>query len=357
MLQKKQPKPFQPELNTERWEAKDGEPLLEIRDLNIIYKTDARTVRAVNKLNLKLGAGESLGFVGETGAGKTTTALGILRLVPDPPGIIESGQILFEGRDLLGLEKDEMRHIRGSRISMIFQDPMTSLNPSMTVGAQIEEVLGLHEKLSGVDLCERARHMLEVVGIRPERFNDYPHQFSGGMKQRVCIAMALACNPQMIIADEPTTALDVTIQAQVLELMNKLKDEFNTSMLLITHDLGVVAEICDRVAIMYAGSVVEDGDTDEIYDHPMHPYTRGLFASIPSLDEDVESLHVIPGAPPDPADLPSGCCFHPRCPYATERCRKEIPEMRAISGVDHQLACHYVNEKGEFSGKEAKADA
>jgi peptide/nickel transport system ATP-binding protein len=325
------------------------ENLLEIKNLSIEYDTDERANKAVNNLNLKIREGETLGFVGETGAGKTTTALGIMRLVPDPPGKIVSGEIYFEGENLLQKSEKEMRTIRGNKISMIFQDPMTSLNPIMTVGEQIQEVIELHQNLAKDELRKKAEEMLETVGIRKERFDDYPHQFSGGMKQRVVIAMALACNPKLIIADEPTTALDVTIQAQVLELMKELKDKFNTSMLLITHDLGVVAETCDYVAIMYAGSSLEYGNVERLYNNPLHPYTVGLFNSIPSLDEDKEKLDVIPGTPPDPANLPTGCRFHPRCSRCMEICKKSIPKTIEVE-KGHFVSC-FLYDKEIKEGK------
>ncbi len=324
--------------------------LLNIEDLTIHYITDAGETHAVNNLNLKLGKGETLGFVGETGAGKTTSALGIMRLVPDPPGEILSGKILFDGENLLEKPEKEMYKIRGNKISMIFQDPMTSLNPVMTVGDQIAEVLVLHQDLKKEDLQEKTAQMLETVGIKRERMKDYPHQFSGGMKQRVVIAMALACNPMLIIADEPTTALDVTIQAQVLELMKELQNKYNTSMIMITHDLGIVAEICDNVAIMYAGSVIEYGSVERLYNDPKHPYTKGLFASIPTLDADEDTLHVIKGAPPNPLELPTGCKFHPRCEFATEQCKKFMPKMVNIDDK-HQVACwqyaHFTQKGGD----------
>lgn len=323
--------------------------LLKIEDLSISYITHEGETKAVNNLYLKVGRGETLGFVGETGAGKTTTALGIMRLVPDPPGKITGGKIFFAGENILEKTEKEMESIRGNKISMIFQDPMTSLNPVMTVGDQIKEVLELHQNLKKEDLNEKVAEMLEVVGIKRERVKDYPHQFSGGMKQRVVIAMALACNPELIIADEPTTALDVTIQAQVLELMIDLKKKYNTSMIMITHDLGIVAEICDNVAIMYAGSVVEYGSVKEIYTNPKHPYTIGLFDSIPKLDDDEEKLHVIKGMPPNPVDLPLGCRFHPRCDFATERCAKETPSMYDLE-EGHCAACFM------FEGKQTTAE-
>lgn len=312
--------------------------LLEIKDLSVEYSTDNGIVRAVNNFNIVLNKGETLGIVGETGAGKTTTALGILRLVPDPPGKISSGEIFFEGKDLLKMKDTELREIRGNKISMIFQDPMTSLNPVMTIGEQIAEGIEIHQKLNKNEALDKANEMLELVGIPKERAGEYPHQFSGGMKQRVVIAIALACNPNLLIADEPTTALDVTIQAQVLELMQDLKEEFNTAMILITHDLGVVAETCDNVAIMYAGEVIEFASLEQLFENPSHPYTQGLFGSIPNLEEDVKRLKPIEGLMPDPTDLPSGCTFHPRCPYAEDICSKEWPDSTDI-GDKHLVKC------------------
>lgn len=313
------------------------EKLLNIKNLSINYETDGEKVMAVTDLEIELGEGETLGLVGETGAGKTTTALGIMRLVPNPPGKIISGEIIFQERNLLNISEEDMRAIRGRSISMIFQDPMTSLNPVLTVGYQIAEVIQIHEQLSPKDAMEKASEMLELVGIPGNRINDYPHQFSGGMKQRVVIAIALACNPKLLIADEPTTALDVTIQAQVLDLMNELKEKLKTSMILITHDLGVVAQVCDKVAIMYAGEIVESGTLYDIFEHPMHPYTHGLFDSIPNLDDDVIRLKPIKGLMPDPTDLPSGCRFHPRCPYAQRECSIKSPRTTSIDG--HKVKC------------------
>ncbi|GAA0178850.1 ABC transporter ATP-binding protein [Clostridium sediminicola] len=321
----------------------NNEKLLDIKNLTIHYKTDNGIVRAVENLNLSLGKKETLGFVGETGAGKTTTALGIMQLLPTPPGEIISGQILFEGEDLLKKSPDEMRGILGEKIAMIFQDPMTSLNPVMTVGKQIAEMIELHENISKAQALKKAEDMLEVVGIRKERAADYPHQFSGGMKQRVVIAIALACNPILLIADEPTTALDVTIQAQVLELMKDLKSKYDTSMIMITHDLGVVAEICDKVAIMYAGNIVEYADKESLYLNPLHPYTIGLFDSIPDLDSEQSQLNVINGLTPDPTNLPTGCPFHPRCSKVMEKCSKMKPEMMEIE-PGHFTAC-FLHEK------------
>jgi peptide/nickel transport system ATP-binding protein len=312
--------------------------LLDIQDLSIQYETEGGTVHAVEHLNLTLEHGENLGFVGETGAGKTTTALGIMGLIPNPPGRIAGGKIFFEGEDLLKKNERQMRDIRGGKIAMIFQDPMTSLNPVMTVDKQIAEMVLLHNDLSEQQALERAVEMLEMVGIKKERAHDFPHQFSGGMKQRVVIAIALACNPILLIADEPTTALDVTIQAQVLELMHELRRKINTSLIMITHDLGIVAEMCDKVAIMYAGRVVEYASTEALYNRPAHPYTEGLFNSIPDIDRDEEELKVIQGLLPDPMNLPSGCSFHPRCPYAIDSCSKDMPPMVEIE-AGHFVAC------------------
>ncbi len=316
-----------------------SDKLLEIKNLTVHYESFDATVHAVENLNLSLRHGETLGLVGETGAGKTTTVKSVMRILPDPPAKIVSGEILFDGQDLLKLSGKEMRKIRGKQISMIFQDPMTSLNPVMTVAEQIAEVIRLHEKCSKKDAHKKACDMLELVGIRPERGSDFPHQFSGGMKQRVVIAMALACNPRFLIADEPTTALDVTIQAQVLELMKRLKAQYRTAMIMITHDLGIVAEICDYVAIMYAGEVVEYGTREHIFNHTGHPYTRGLFACIPDIFTEQNELEPINGLTPDPTQLPEGCRFHPRCPYASGRCAKEHPENIELE-PGHFVACH-----------------
>jgi peptide/nickel transport system ATP-binding protein len=315
--------------------------LLDIRDLSVQFNTDSGVVRAVNHLNLPLHQGKALGFVGETGAGKTTTALAILQLIQNPPGQITSGEIIFEGQDIMKMTDAEKRHIRGSRISMIFQDPMTSLNPIMTVEDQIVEMISLHSDLKGAEIKKRAHEMLALVGIRSERARDYPHQFSGGMRQRVGIAIALACKPSLLIADEPTTALDVTIQAQVLELIRNLQSVVKTSLLLITHDLGIVAEICDDVAIMYAGRIVEYSGIRALYGHPMHPYTQGLFNAVPSLESKLGGkLAVIPGLPPDPTDLPRGCPFSPRCPRARDICREKACGMREYE-PDHYVDCYF----------------
>lgn len=314
-------------------------PLLEVKDLVIHYETDDGVVKALNGVNIHIGVGETLGLVGETGAGKTTLAKGIMRLIPNPPGKILGGEVIFEGQDLLKLSTNGMEAIRGRDISMIFQDPMTSLNPVLTIGEQIMEVIENHNtSLSRQEARKWAENMLERVGIPAERFGEYPHQFSGGMKQRVVIAIALACNPRLLIADEPTTALDVTIQAQVLEMIYKLKSENNTSMILITHDLGVVAQNCDYVAIIYAGEVVEYGTLREIYKDTRHPYTEGLFGSIPSLTSDVKRLWAIDGMMPDPTKLPEGCVFCERCKYAVPECSKDHPGMVTVDGP-HQVRC------------------
>jgi oligopeptide/dipeptide ABC transporter ATP-binding protein len=295
----------------------------------------------VDGVDLELRAGETLGVVGESGCGKTVTALSILRLLPEPPARIEAGEIRFEGRDLLRLSEEELRHVRGRRIAMIFQEPMTSLNPVFTVGSQIEEALRLHTDLDAAARRARTQELLATVGIsEPERrMRDYPHQLSGGMRQRVMIAMALACNPSVLIADEPTTALDVTIQAQILALLDQLKERFRMSVLLITHDLGVVAESAQRVAIFYAGRVVETGPVEAIFRSPRHPYTHGLLLAMPSsADAGRKRLHVIAGSVPDLAALPSGCRFRDRCTRAIERCRSDDPKLEPL-GADHAAAC------------------
>ena len=321
------------------------QPILEIKDLHVNYVTEDATVQAVNGIDLTIHSGESLGLVGETGAGKTTTCLSIMQLVPDPPGLITAGKILFKGEDMIYNTDKRNEEIRGNGISMIFQDPMTALNPVMTVGEQLSEVVRAHQKVSKAEAKRKVIEALEVVGVKGDRYDDYPHQFSGGMKQRVVITMALLCRPELLIADEPTTALDVTIQAQVLELIKKLQREMGTSLLLITHDLGVVAETCDRVAIMYAGEIVEHGTVEEVFRDTRHPYTQGLFDSIPKMTGPCHRLTPIEGLPPDPADLPRGCCFHPRCRYCMDRCRTEKPEAR---GEGHIVKCHRAG-KGEMT--------
>ena len=317
--------------------------LLEINDLNIHYITEQATFRAVNGIDLSLEEGETLGLVGETGAGKTTTALGILNLIPNPPGKIVGGEILYKGENVVTMDQAALRRLRGNEISMIFQDPMTALNPVMRVGDQIVETISLHMECSRAEAVERSLDMLKMVGIGPERSTDYPHQLSGGMKQRVVIAMALACSPALLIADEPTTALDVTIQVQVLEMINDLKNRLKTSVLLITHDLGIVAECCQKVAVMYAGEIVEYGFLGDIFKETSHPYTMGLFRSIPSLTRKEKRLSPIDGLMPDPAKLPEGCCFHPRCPYADDICKKCHPEL-SDTGNGHKVRCFHLEE-------------
>ena len=319
--------------------------ILDIKDLVIHYETDHGTVEAVNGLDIQLEYGKTLGLVGETGSGKTTTALSILRLVPDPPGVIKNGSITLDGKDILNLPQKDLESIRGNLVSMIFQDPMTSLNPVLTVGEQIAEVIGLHENISEKEAADKAGQMLEVVGIPKERYGEYPHQFSGGMKQRVVIAMALACNPKLLIADEPTTALDVTIQAQVLETMKELREKFGSAMIMITHDLGIIAEVCDEVSVVYAGQIVEHGTLEDVFERTLHPYTEGLFGSLPNIEERRHRLQPIPGLMPDPTDLPKGCCFAPRCKYCTEACTKARPEMKWVSDT-HYVRCSRYDEPG-----------
>ena len=325
----------------------NGKELLRIEDLEIRYETDDGVVYALNGVSLHVKEGETLGLVGETGAGKTTLAKGILRLIQTPPGRIVNGKVYFDGKDILAMSDHDLHEVRGNAISMVFQDPMTSLNPVMTVGEQIEEVIAVHnDNLSKEEIRERAIAMLKRVGISADRIDEYPHQFSGGMKQRVIIAIALACNPKLLLADEPTTALDVTIQAQVLDMIRKLKTEMNTAMILISHDLGVVAQTCDRVAIIYAGRIVETGNLRDIYKNPKHPYTIGLLDSIPSLTKDAKRLKPIKGLMPDPTDLPPGCPFAPRCNYATAACSEAVPEL-ADRGNGHLVRCIM-----DISGKE-----
>ena len=315
---------------------------LEIENLNVEYHVDKEVVHALNGISFKLAKGKTIGLVGETGAGKTTTGLSILRLIPSPPGVVK-GTINVQGEDISTLSEKQMESIRGNVVSMIFQDPMTSLNPTKTVEAQIAEVIRLHEKCSKKESIEKARSMLEMVGIPGDRGVEFPHQFSGGMKQRVVIAMALACSPEILIADEPTTALDVTIQAQVLDMIRELKRKYNMSMIMITHDLGIVAEICDTVAIVYAGHIVEYGTLEDIFNHTAHPYTVGLFGSLPNMDDRTQRLKPIPGLMPDPTKLPAGCPFCPRCPHATEKCQTVLPELIHIGG-EHVVACHLFKE-------------
>jgi oligopeptide transport system ATP-binding protein len=307
-----------------------SEPLLRVRDLRTWFHTDDGLVKAVDGVDFDLDPGETLGLVGESGCGKSVTALSVMGLIPQPPGEHPSGEIHYGGSDLLHASGRELKELRGNRLAMIFQDPMTSLNPYLTVERQLTEVLQIHRGASRREARGRSIEMLERVGISDPaaRIDDYPHQFSGGMRQRVMIAMALLCEPELLIADEPTTALDVTIQAQILELMNDLKRDFGTAVILITHDLGVVAGMTDRILVMYGGRVIEEGLTDELFAHPAHPYTRGLLRSVPRLDEgEREELVPIPGLPPHPSDLPAGCHFHPRCSVAVERCHREYPDV------------------------------
>ncbi|MDR3354919.1 MAG: ABC transporter ATP-binding protein [Synergistaceae bacterium] len=314
--------------------------LLEIEDLRVIYKTDEDTIYAVNGVDMSVKNGETMGLVGETGAGKTTTALAIMKLLPERTGFIKSGRITLDGIDITRATEHEMEAIRGNTVSMIFQDPMTSLNPTITVGRQIAEVLQLHEKSkSSSEMARSVDEMMELVGIPSHRKNEYPHQFSGGMKQRIVIAIALACKPKLLIADEPTTALDVTIQDQVLEMMNDLKERLGTSMILITHDLGVVAQTCDTVAIMYAGEIIERGRVEEVFDTQIrHPYTSGLFGSIPNIKVTARRLNPIDGLMPDPASPPDGCGFYERCPKKMEMCGKK-PPLFPTEGNGHAIRC------------------
>lgn len=329
----------------------ENEAILEIKNLTVQFVTEDETVEAVNDISISLKRGEILGLVGETGAGKTTTALACLNLVPNPPGIIKAGSIHICGKDILRLSPKQLEQTRGSDISMIFQDPMTSLNPVFTVGEQIAESVMLHEKCSKSEAYERAQQMLELVGIPSERAHEYPHQFSGGMKQRVVIAIALACNPKLLLADEPTTALDVTIQAQVLDLMCDLKEKFDTSMIFITHDLGIIAEICDRVAVMYAGRIIEEGTLEEVFNHTKHPYTEGLFNSLPNIEDRTAQLKPIPGLMPDPTRLPLGCAFAPRCPYAKAGCIDTRQEKYYFTPT-HFVMCSAYNEPGFKTNRE-----
>ena len=324
-----------------------AERLLTIKNLVVHYELETEVVEAVNNVSLTMDRGETLGIVGETGAGKTSLALSIMQLIPNPPGHLIQGSIELDGEELTTMGKRELHAIRGKKISMIFQDPMTSLNPVQTVGKQIMEVIKLHENCSAAEATIRATQMLEMVGIPGERFNEYPHQFSGGMRQRVVIAIALACNPELLIADEPTTALDVTIQAQILSMMRKLKEDFGTSMIMITHDLGVVAETCDRVLIMYAGEIVESGTAVHIFRNPLHPYTIGLFDSLPSLDKDVERLKPIPGLMPDPSRLPNYCSFNVRCNRCMEKCKEGEPPFVEVEPGHFVRCCLFASREKE----------
>ncbi len=331
-------------------ENKQNDLILDIQDLRVIYKTDLETVSAVNGIDLKIGKGKTFGLVGETGAGKTTTALSILRLLPSNTGKILGGKIVFNGKDLLDMDEHMMHAVRGNLISMVFQDPMSSLNPVYTVDDQIGEAIRLHNPgISNEEVEKRVDDMLQLVGIIASRKHEYPHQFSGGMKQRVVIAMALCCEPELLIADEPTTALDVTIQAQVLAMIRDLRDRLGTSMLMITHDLGIVAQTCDDVGVMYAGEIVESGTIEDIFtgkDH--HPYTVGLFNSIPNLTSRAKRLLPIPGLMPDPTNLPEGCVFAPRCTHCMDICTKEHPKI--YENGTHRLCCHLFDKNLDVKG-------
>ena len=327
-------------------------PILEVSDLEVVYRTDEETVYAVNGLSLKVNAGETLGLVGETGAGKTTLALSIMKLLPERIGFIEKGTIILDGVNVTEASSDAMRDLRGEVVSMIFQDPMTSLNPVVTIGEQIAEILELHKtNLSKKERDERVDRMLEMIGISPDRKGEYPHQFSGGMKQRIVIAMALACEPLLLLADEPTTALDVTIQAQVLNIMNSLKERFKTATIFITHDLGIVAQTCDKVAVMYSGEIVEYGDLKHIFaeDPFHHPYTIGLFNSIPNIKSDAPRLSPINGMMPDPTIQFKGCRFAERCAHCTERCENEKPPFVDRDG--HQVRCFLFAKDDDMPNK------
>ncbi len=316
----------------------NGTKILEIKGLRVFFHTEDGTVHALNDVDLELADGETLGLVGETGAGKTTLAKSVMRLIPSPPGKIEAGEILFEGRDLVKVSPGEMLRIRGEEISMIFQDPMSALNPVITVGDQIAEVIQTHQKVSAGQARNKALEMLTTVGIATDRADDYPHQFSGGMKQRVVIAIALACNPRILIADEPTTALDVTIQAQVLEMMERLKEKYGTATILITHDLGIVAQMCENVAILYAGEVVESGPVRDVFKNTAHPYTEGLLGAIPKIHQNARRLRPIDGLMPDPMALAEGCSFAERCKYADAFCAKNHPKLETHGG-SHKVRC------------------
>ncbi len=316
-------------------------PLLQIKDLRTSFFTDDGVVRAVDGVTYDVEEGETLGLVGESGCGKSVSALSILRLIPSPPGKIVGGEVIFEGEDLLKVDENEIRHIRGNQIAMVFQEPMTSLNPVLTIGRQLTEALELHMKMDSSAAMQRAIQLLEMVGISDAeaRVGDYPHQFSGGMRQRVMIAMALSCNPKLLLADEPTTALDVTIQAQVLEILARLSRELGTAIVIITHNLGVVARYADRVNVMYAGRIVETAAATTLYEQPRHPYTVGLLRSVPRLDQTRKTkLEVIEGVPPDLINIPQGCSFYPRCTFRTDQCKEEAPQLMQVE-EKHQAAC------------------
>ena len=340
-------------ISSEAHVAEETPYVVELKNLHIRYDTDEAKVYAVNGVDLKLKKQSTLGLVGETGAGKTTAVLSLLKLVPNPPGIITEGEIFVNGRDVMKMSSEQLQDMRGKEISMIFQDPMTSLNPVMTVGDQIAESILLHEDVNKREAYEQAKIMLQTVGISGDRTGEYPHQFSGGMKQRVVIAIALACHPNILIADEPTTALDVTIQAQVLELMRGLKEEYETSMIMITHDLGIVAETCDEVAVMYSGRIVEQGTLREVFENTKHPYTEGLFNSLPNVNDRSSKLKPIFGLTPDPTMIQTGCSFAERCQYAAEACRTTPPTVKWFSET-HMVACTCYENPSFHIEKEGK---
>ncbi len=326
----------------------EDDKLLEIQDLVVEYMTERAVVHAVNGLNLVIHKGESLGLVGETGAGKTTTALATLNILPKPAGEVVSGDVKFHGKSVFEMTDNELRDMRGGKISMIFQNPLTALNPVFTIGEQIAMVLRLHQGLNRKQAMKRAGELLEMVGIASYRIKDYPNQFSGGMRQRVGIAAGLACNPELLIADEPTTALDVTIQAQILELMKEMQTRYSSSLLMITHNLGIISELCQKVAVMYAGRVIEYGTVKAVFTNPQHPYTIGLLGALPTLDGDKDRLNAIPGRIADAQDLPTGCRFHPRCEHCTAQCENTQPPMVKLSD-DHYVACYAANTMSEVS--------
>lgn len=321
----------------------EKEVLLEIKDLKVQYTTERAVGNALNGLNLKIHKGESMGLVGETGAGKTTAALSILNLLPQPAGKITAGEIYYDGKSVQAMTEDELKDIRGNKISMIFQNPLTSLNPVFTIGEQIGMVIRKHEKCTKAEVDKKVMDLLEQVGIPGNRLKDYPNQFSGGMRQRVGIAAGIAMNPELLIADEPTTALDVTIQAQILELMKKLKTEYDTSLLMITHNLGIISELCENVSVIYGGRIIEYGSVKEVFGNPTHPYTKGLLGAIPSLEGKKERLNAIPGKIANATNIPPGCAFHPRCEKCTGKCSTDIPEMIKLND-DHYVACFCVKE-------------
>jgi oligopeptide/dipeptide ABC transporter ATP-binding protein len=338
------------------------EPLLSISDLVVEFKTEDGIVHAVDGVSYDLFPGEILGIVGESGSGKSVSTMALLGLIPQPPGRITSGTATFNGKDLLKLKKKELRAVRGKEVAMIFQDPMTALNPVLTIGHQIGEAVKTHfPDVKNSEVKERVVHLLDIVGVpNPEtRYDQYPHEFSGGMRQRAMIAMAISNSPSLLIADEPTTALDVTIQAQVLEVMKRVMAETHAATILITHDLGIVAEMCDRVLVMYAGQIVESGEVNTIFRNPRHPYTIGLMNSLPTLTEDEERLEPIPGAPPSLINLPSGCAFHPRCFHSKgrEQCRTTVPVLKLNAADEHAAACHFSDELIGFQSKYSKGAA